>query len=126
MNSYLLISAGLAAFMLIGHNTIGRKQFFLPMLAADFDLVAKRMMGFVWHLSTAALALPPFVLAYAGSDPAIAAEYRALIIFLAVQYGIIGLIHLVNALTSGIPGAPIKLFQWILFFAVAGTAWMGA
>ena len=126
MNAYLMISASLAAFMLVGHSTIGRKQFFLPMVAADFDPVAKRVMEFVWHMSTVALFLPPFALAYAASDAAIAAELRPLVLFLALQYGVIGTIHLIIAATLGISGAPLKLFQWILFMAVGATAWLGA
>jgi hypothetical protein len=125
MNTYLLVSAGLAAFMLVGHSTIGRKQFFLPMVAADFDPVAKRVMEFVWHMSTAALFLPPFALAYAASDAAIATELRPLVLFLALQYGAIGVIHLTVAATSGIAGAPLKLFQWSLFLVVGATAWLG-
>ena len=66
MNWFLIASGLAAAFMLAGHSTIGRRQFFLPMLGASFDPTAKRVMEFVWHMSTAALVLPPFVLLYAS------------------------------------------------------------
>lgn len=111
--------------MVVGHSTIGRKQYFMPMVGADFEPVAKRSMEFVWHLSTVALALPPVALAYAGANPAAATELRSLLLFIVVFYGILGAVHLINAVTSEIERAPFKLFQWILFFAVAGTAWLG-
>ena len=69
MNIRLLISAALAAFMVAGHCTLGRKQFFLPMLEADFDATAKRIMSFVWHMSTVNLVLASAALFYAAFRP---------------------------------------------------------
>ena len=126
MNVYFLVSGGLAAFMLIGHGTIGRKQFFLPMREAAFDPTAKRIMEFVWHMSTVALALPPAVLIYAGSGGAgTGASTELLIGFLAVQFAAWGGVHLVLVGTSGLPGAVYKQFQWALFLAIAATAMAG-
>ena len=61
MDFWLIGSGAVAAFMLIGHATMGRKQFFLPMLDVSFDPAAKRVMEFVWHMATAALVLPPWL-----------------------------------------------------------------
>ncbi len=125
MNVYLLVSGVLAAFILVGHATIGRKQFFLPMLAASFDPTSKRIMEFVWHMSTVALVLPPVVLIYSGLQASTYTATGLIIWFLALQFAAWGLVHLLLVATSGLPGAVYKLFQWTLFLATAATAFAG-
>jgi hypothetical protein len=125
MNAYFLVSGALAAFMLVGHATIGRKQFFLPMLGATFDPTSKRIMEFVWHMSTVALALPPVALIYAGLEGVSAASLKILIGFLAAQFAAWGVVHLALIGTSGLPGAVYKQFQWSLFLGIAATALAG-
>jgi hypothetical protein len=95
------------------------------MLDSTFDPTAKRIMEFVWHMSTAALVFPPLVLLYAGIAGADAQAWKYLIAYLAVQYAAWGAVHLWIVTTSGLPGAICKLFQWVLFLAVGGFAWAG-
>ena len=125
MNGFLTASGLVAAFMLIGHSTIGRKQFFLPMRDAPFDPAAKRVMEFVWHMSTAALVLPPAVLLYAAWMGVDEYAVRYLVAYLALQFGLWGAVHLLIMSTSGLPGAVYKMFQWSLFLAVGGLTWAG-
>ncbi len=129
MNVYLLVSGALAAFILVGHSTIGRKQFFLPMRAASFEPKSKRVMEFVWHMATVSLVLPPVVLIHAGLGYSLGAEAdpagEILIGFIALQFAAWGLVHLLLVGTSGLPGAVYKLFQWALFLATAATAFAG-
>lgn len=125
MNSYLIISGLVAAFILVGHSTIGRKQFFLPMLEVDFDPTAKRIMEFVWHMGTATLVLPPVVLLYVGISGASGPAWNYVIAYLAVQFAAWSIVHFALITTSGLPGAIYKLFQWILFLGVGGFAWAG-
>ncbi len=126
MNTLLLISGALAAFMVVGHGTIGRKQFFLPMLEATFDPTSKRIMAFVWHMSTATLILAAAALAYAAFMPGDGPVRNALAIYVAVQFLCYGVVHLLLVTTSGLPGAVYKQFQWSLFLAVGITALTGA
>ena len=125
MNGFLISSGALAAFMLVGHSTIGRKQFFLPMLDADFGATVKRVMEFVWHMSTTALVLPPVVLLYAGFTGAGAEAMQFVIAYLALQFAAWGAVHLLVNSTPGLPGVAYKLFQWIIFLSVGGLAWAG-
>ncbi|MCW9035003.1 MAG: hypothetical protein OQJ97_12350 [Rhodospirillales bacterium] len=123
MNTLFLTSALIATFTVVGHCTIGRKQFFLPMVEANFDQTAKRVMGIVWHMSTVALALPAITLFYA-------AQYadrisNGLILFIVVQYALWTGIHFFFTVTSGVPGALYKFFQWALCAAIAITAYLG-
>lgn len=123
MNAILIVSGALAAFMVVGHCTLGRKQFFLPMLAADFDPTAKRIMAFVWHMSTVDLVAAAGALFYAGVVPSAAGP---LALYVTVQFLAIGLVHLFLVSTSKLPGAIYKQFQWSLFLAVGFTALAGA
>ncbi len=125
MNTMLLISGALAAFMVAGHGTIGRKQFFLPMLAADFDPTSKRIMAFVWHMSTVTLVAAAAALLYAATAGE-ATLVKPLAIYAAVQFLAYGGVHLLLVATSGLPGAVYKQFQWSLFLAVGITAAVGA
>jgi hypothetical protein len=126
MNIVLLISGGLAAFMVVGHSTIGRKQFFLPMQEVSFDPTAKRIMAFVWHMSTVTLVAAAAALFYAALAPGDGAAGGPLAFYVAVQFLAYGAVHLMLVSTSKLPGAVYKQFQWSLFFAVGLTAWAGA
>jgi hypothetical protein len=126
MNILLLISGCLAAFMVVGHSTIGKKQFFDPMLEADFDPTSKRIMTFVWHMSTVSLLAATSALIYAGLIAGDGPAMRVLAVFVGIQFLVIGALHLSLVATSHLPGAVYKQFQWILFFAVGLTAIMGS
>jgi hypothetical protein len=124
MNTWLLVSGVFAAFMFVGHSTMGRREFFLPMLEASFDPVARRAMTFVWHMATVALLLPAAVLIYAGYT-GMDATLRPLVIFVGISFMLWGTTHLWLGLTSGIPDAMKKMFQWAFFLAVGGFALAG-
>ena len=126
MNVLLLISGALAAFMVLGHSTIGRRQFFLPMLEVSFDSTAKRIMTFVWHMSTVTLVVAAAALFYAGLAREDGAAGGPLALYVALQFLTYGAVHLFLVSTSKLPGAVYKQFQWSLFFAVGVTAWAGA
>ena len=126
MNVLLLISGALAAFMVLGHSTIGRRQFFLPMLEVSFDSTAKWIMTFVWHMSTVTLVAAAAALFYAGLGLGEGAALGPLALYVAAQFLLYGAVHLYLVSTSKLPGAVYKQFQWSLFFAVGLTAWAGA
>ncbi len=125
MNILLLVSGGLAAFMVAGHSTIGRKQFFLPMLAADFDPTSKRIMSFVWHMSTLTLVAAAVGLLYAGAGRLTPEAAGPLVLYAGLQFLAYGAVHLFLVSTSRLPGAVYKQFQWSLFLAVGITAVAG-
>lgn len=111
-----------AAFMLAGHSSIGRRQFFLPMLDIAFDPTAKRTMEFVGHMSAISLVLPPIVLLYAEITTTDTQALHYIVIYLALQFAAWGVDHLLPTTTSGLPGAIYKMFQWMLFLAIGGLA----
>ena len=106
--------------MLAGHSSIGRRQFFLPMLDITFDPTSKRTMEFVGHMSAISLVLPPIVLLYAEITTTDTQALHYIVIYLALQFAAWGVDHLLPTTTSGLPGAIYKMFQWVLFLAVGG------
>lgn len=126
MNSLIFISGCLAAFMLVGHSTIGQKQFFTPMLNAEFELTSKRIMTFVWHMSTISLASAAVGLFYVALIAKTGPVASTLALFIGIQFLAIGALHLYLVATSGLPGAIYKQFQWSLFLAVGLTALAGS
>ncbi|MFP6772047.1 MAG: hypothetical protein VCE74_06875 [Alphaproteobacteria bacterium] len=125
MNAMLIVSGALAAFMVIGHGTLGRSQFFLPMLAADFDPTSKRIMAFVWHMSTITLAVAALALLFGGLGYVEPSALGPLAWYAGVQFLAYGAVHLFLVTTSKLSGAVYKQFQWSLFLAVGGTALLG-
>ena len=66
MNVYAVIAGVLALFAAIGHLTIGKKQFLAPMMKADFDQLAKKVMQTVFHYITVFLLLSSYMLIMPG------------------------------------------------------------
>ncbi len=126
MNILLLISGCLAASIVVGHSTIGKKQFFDPMLKADFEPTSKRIMAFVWHMSTVYLLAAAAGLLYTALIVRTGPSMTVLAVFIGIQFLVIGVLHLFLVATSQLPGAVYKLFQWMLFLAVGLTAIMGS
>jgi len=125
MNTLLIVSGALAAFMVVGHGTLGARQFFQPMLTADFDPTSKRIMTFVWHMSTITLAVAAMALLFGGLGYVEPSALEPLAFYAGVQFLAYGAVHLFLVSTSKLPGAIYKQFQWSLFLAVGGTALMG-
>ena len=94
------------------------------MTRAEFDPYAKRVMEFVWHMTTAALVLMTLALLAVGSGH-VTGGGQILGWFVFAHFLGWGLVHLLLGLTSGLPKAVTKMFQWVLFLSVAVTAGIG-
>ena len=125
INWYLFFSGAIATVITIGHFTLGHKLYLKPMLGAQFDDSARHMMHAVFHYISIFFILSSLML-LAGSlgCPLMFCE-SFLVKFICLNYLLFAMVELVIALTSGVKTAPIKMFQWILFIAVALFAWLG-
>lgn len=126
MNWYLLIAGVLAAFAVVGHFTVGGKKFLKPMLAADFDPIARKTLHFAFHFSSVFLMTSAAVLLIFGSGVQITASSRSLVYFIAANYTGFVVWQIALALTSGIERPLMKMFQWVFFVPIAIFAWLGA
>lgn len=126
MNALLLISGLVAGFCTVGHFTIGSKSYLKPMLASAFDEVAKKVMHCVFHYVSVFLVLSSIALLVLGSGIQWNSDAAVLGKFIGLHYVLFAIIQLVIALTSTIEKAPLKMFQWTIFVAIAVCAWLGA
>ena len=124
--NWFVLSAGIVALMTtLGHFTAGRKMFFLPMMNAEFDQVSKKVMHCVFHYVSVFLITSTFTLLAVGLGKFIAPGHSIVVNFIAINYAGCAVWQLVIAVTSGIPKAPFKLFQWVFFAVIAVLSLLG-
>ena len=127
MNYLILISAIIALMAVIGHFTMGRKEYLKPVLESDLDIVPKKVVHSLFHYLSVFMLFSTIILFAGSSQLCPLYDYvHNMIRFIAIIYGLFALTQLIIALTSDIPGGVFKLFQWILWafistFAILGT-----
>ena len=118
MNVYAVIAGVLALFASIGHLTIGKKQFLLPMMNADFDQLAKKVMQSVFHYISIFLFLSAYMLIMPGVRGAnCAIDPTPLFGFIGMNYLLFALGQIIIALRAKI--SLFKMFQWIFWILIA-------
>ena len=115
MNGFTLIAGILAGFTVIGHFTMGNKSYLKPMLNADFDIIAKKVMHSVFHYISVFLTASSLVLLNEGLGLKIIEIPTLLLHFIAVNYAGFALVQIAIALTSKVQNGVFKMFQWTLF-----------
>ncbi|WP_371185289.1 hypothetical protein [Thalassotalea maritima] len=126
MNLWFVLSGMLALFTVVGHFTVGKKQFLTPMLTANVPTVAKHVMHCVFHYVSVFLLLSTLVLLLAGFGVISVASGKVLATFIASNYLAFALWQIIIALRSGLEKPLLKLFQWLFFVAIGGFAMHGA
>lgn len=122
MNWWLLIGAGMTAFIEIGHATAGKRMYLMPAVADITDDVVRTTVKFIWHLGDVAFVVIAIsaVWAAVSGEPAVVAavSYAAAAFFAGLT-----VIHLWFSLSSGIANPLTTMFQWS-FFLVAAFAFL--
>jgi hypothetical protein len=126
MNIWLIVSGVLALFVVVGHFSMGRKNYLKPMLDASFDGIAKRVMQSVFHYISVNLVLMTILLLAAGFGLDIQGGSAVLVKFVAIHFALYAIIQIILAATAKIEKAFMKMFQWLLFLLIALFAWLGA
>lgn len=126
MNYFIFVSAILALAASVGHLTMGRKEYLLPVLNSQVDIVPKKVMLSLFHYMTVFMLLSAFIL-FAGSHQScpLYNYVHHMIRFIGVVYGFFALTQFIIALNSGIPGGVFKLFQWVFWVLIAVFAILG-
>ncbi|NIQ40302.1 MAG: hypothetical protein GTN81_17220 [Proteobacteria bacterium] len=125
MNWLLLISGLFGAITTIGHFTMGRKEYLIPMLEASFEEVPKKVMHCVFHYVSAYLILSTIVLLALGFGVTFSSDSSLLVWFIIIHYAVFAVTQIIIASTSRIEKVMFKMFQWIFFALIAVFAWLG-
>jgi len=119
----LVVSAGIIALLTTaGHFTVGRKMYLKPVLNADIEPVAKKVMHCVFHYVSTFLLLSTLALFVIG----FMRIGRLLAVFIAVNYSLFVVWQLALIKQSGIERGMLRMFQWIFFVFIAVLALLGA
>ena len=125
MTSPLLFALGaLTLWAFFVHVVMGGREIARPMLGADFDLTARRVLWVCWHAISAELLLGGAVLVAAGFVAA-SETSTALVRAVATVHLIEGLLFLAIIAVSAkaLPKAWLKMPQWMLFLPTGALAW---
>ncbi len=126
MNWLILIAGIVALFATIGHFAMGAKKVLKPMMDASFDQIPKKLMHIAFHYISVFLILSAAALLLIGSGFSFDLDSTLLVWFIALNYSLFAITQIIFALTSGIPGGLVKLFQWVFWVIIAVLAWVGA
>ena len=125
MNGYLLTAGLIASLPAFGHIVFGEKWFLAPMLASDFETIAKKQNQCVFHYLSVFMVLAAFVLVSAGAGLRVGVDLRGCIWLIAACYAGFALVQIAVAATStGV--SRWRFFQWPMFLAVAVLSWLGS
>ena len=125
MNWFIFIAGIIAAMTAVGHFTVGRKDFLMPLLDSSIYDVPKKVLHCVFHYISAFLVISTLALLAVGLGVKFKSGYKLLVDFIAIHYATFAVTQLVIALRSKIPKPAFKLFQWIFFSLTAIFAWLG-
>jgi hypothetical protein len=126
MNYFILISAILSLSAVIGHFTMGRKNYLAPVLDSDIDIVPKKVMLSLFHYMSVFMILSTIILLAGSSHSCPLYEYvHNMIKFIGIVYAFFAITQFIIASGSGISGGVFKLFQWILWALISASAILG-
>lgn len=126
MNFFIFISALIALVAIIGHLSMGKKEYLKPVLDSDIDIVPKKVMQSLFHYMTVFMVLSTIILLAGSHELCPMYDYvHNMIRFIGIVYAFFALTQFIIALTSGIPGGVFKMFQWVFWALIAALAIIG-
>ena len=126
MNYFILIAAILSLAAVIGHFTMGRKDYLKPVLDSDIDIVPKKVMQSLFHYMSVFMVLSTIILFAGSSQTCPLYDYvHNMIRFIGIVYAFYAITQFTIASTSGISGGVFKLFQWVFWALISACAILG-
>jgi hypothetical protein len=126
MNQMIILAGAASLLTTVGHFTLGYKMYVKPMLKAEMDPIAKRVMLSVFHYMSVFLTLATISMLWLGYMIRPGMRFNLLFLFLGTCFAFMAITQLIIALTSGIKNGIWKMFQWVLFAVVAILTFMGS
>jgi hypothetical protein len=103
---------------------MGKKHFLMPMLNAEFDNLAKKVMYSVFHYISVFLILSSFLLIMLGIrgsgcmfDPTL------VVAFIGINYLFFAISQIIVALSARI--SLLKMFQWVFWLLISIFSFLG-
>ena len=126
MNFFIFISALISLVAIIGHCTMGRKEYLKPVLDSDIGSVPKKVMQSLFHYMSVFLVLSMIILLAGSHQSCPMYDYvHNMIRFIGIVFAFFALTQFIIALTAGIPGGVLKMFQWLFWALISATAIIG-
>ena len=126
MNYFIFISALISLVAIIGHFSMGRKEYLKPVLDSDIDIVPKKMMQSLFSYIEVFMVLSMIILLAGSHQSCPMYDYvHNMVRFIGIVYACFALTQFIIALTSGIPGGVFKMFQWVFWAFIAAFAIIG-
>lgn len=125
MNLLIFIAGLFALFTTLGHFTMGSRAYLEPMMQANFDEVAKKVMQSVFHYVSIFLIFSSGALLAIGYGVNLPFDTDLTVKFISINYAGFSLAEIIIALNSRIEKGILKMFQWIFFIIIAAFAWSG-
>ncbi|MBA3461724.1 MAG: hypothetical protein H0T46_17300 [Deltaproteobacteria bacterium] len=122
MSPIALVLGAASLFLAVVHVLGGGRAVARPMLAADFDVVARDTMHVVWHGVSAQLALAGLGLIATGLAPSASTE--PLVRAVATLYLAYAGLFLWIAIASRRRRALVELGQWMAFLPLGVAGWL--
>lgn len=120
MNYYLLSAGIVSLFAVIGHFTIGSKEFLNPVLDSGVDEIPKKVMQSIFHYMSVYMVLTTIILmAFSFGNRLIFSNTHDVVKGIALSYGGFAIVQFTIALTSPVKKGVIKLFQWVFWALIA-------
>ena len=126
MNYFIFISALISLVAIIGHCSMGRKEYLKPVLDSDIDIVPKKVMQSLFYYMSVFMVLSMIILLAGSHQSCPMYDYvHNMIRFIGIVYAFFAITQFIIALTSGIPGGVFKMFQWVFWAFIAAFAILG-
>ena len=126
MNYFIFLSALIALVALIGHSTMGRKDYLKPVMDSDIDSVPKNVMKSLFHYMTVFLILSTIILLAGSHQSCPMYDYvHRMIRFIGIAFAFFAITQFTIAAISGVPRGIFTMFQWVFWVLIALFAILG-
>ena len=137
MKIMVLLSGVMALAVAVGHFVVGSKNLKLQ-VNADSDSKDATPSTCMFHYVSVFLVISSITLLMMGFEVRKGSPAQLLVRFIAVNYAALAVVQFLVAKSSTstvvqlfseqskLPGAAKKVFQWLVFAAIAVLAWVGA
>lgn len=127
MNILTLIAGIVALLAAVGHFTIGKKEYLLPVLDSNIEEIPKKVMHSLFHYMSVYMVLSTiFLTATSLGICQLFESYNDIVRLIGFIYCGFGITQFIIALTSKIDNGLFKMFQWIFWFAIGILSILGS